>query len=87
MKKTEIYNTTCGNPTRATIKERMDRAYFLTAAIEMLSEAGVNSTVGTKLAGYDTEDMLNAIREIAWELSSEIASVTNVFDEMHEISA
>ena len=81
----EIYNTTCGNPTRATIRERMNRVYFLTAAIEMLSEAGVDSTVGTKLAGYDTEDMLNAIGVIAWELSSEIASVTNVFDEEHEI--
>ena len=86
MSKDRIYNTVCGNPTCASIKDRMDRAYFLTAAIEMLSEAVIDAPY-RKLAGYDAEDMLNTIQGIAWELQSEITSVANAFDEMHKVSA
>ena len=83
----KLYNTRCGNPTIAPIKDRMDRVYYLTAAIEMLSQAAIDAPYGKKLAGYDAEDMLNTISEIAWEINSEIASVTNAFESTHEIGA
>lgn len=86
MSKDEIYSTVCGNPTSATIRDRMDRAFFLTVAIDIISEAAIEAPY-KKTAGYDAEDMLNTIQAIAWELNTEITSVSNVFDGMHEISA